>query len=153
METGPVDRPELAKVLHALRTTTWWGNLVRGHGAKHEFKTFGERILRRLAKDLALAKGTYTIRFNAAGPAVSGEATLHAERVYVCVGAGRDLGVLYRPCEGRSDIVGGANRWYRYEDLTDWEGFVAAVRQAAAHGGPRPKATGAKEGASDGSHA
>ena len=45
---------------------------------------------------------------------MSGEVTLHADRLYVQVSqpaTGRDTGILFRSCEGRRDYVGGPNNF------------------------------------------
>ena len=46
---------------------------------KTRFHQISRKILRNLAQDLNLPKNSFDIRSNMAGPAVSGEITLHAE--------------------------------------------------------------------------
>jgi len=82
--------------------------------AKREFKLAALQALRNLAKNQGLKRGEYDIRWNEAGVAVSGEATLHHEKFYLqveqsCVGTGHR--VLLRTCEGRKDYCGGQNQW------------------------------------------
>src|SRR5262249_6523585 len=51
---------------------------------------------------------------NEAGIAVSGEITLHADRLYVQVSQsamGYDSGILFRSCRDRRDYVGGMNNF------------------------------------------
>ena len=84
-----------------------WSNAKAA--AKAEFKKTAMVELRWLAKALKLPKDSYDLRWNEGGPAVSGEATLHHERLYVqvsrgCMGRGSD--VLYRACKGRKDYCG-----------------------------------------------
>ncbi len=50
---------------------------------KREFHRLARRQLGLLAKALDLPSGSYDLRSNMAGIAVSGEITLHAERIYV----------------------------------------------------------------------
>ena len=54
--------------------------------AKHEFHRTFLRRLSKLAKLLNLPKGTFEVRSNKGGDAVSGEVTLHSENLYVQVG-------------------------------------------------------------------
>lgn len=84
----------------------------------HEART----RMRRLAKELGLERGTYDIRSNMAGPAVSGEVTLHGEDIYVQVSqgcGGPSMGILIRTCEGRKDYTGGRNNFANIRDLED----------------------------------
>jgi hypothetical protein len=81
---------------------------------KMRFHNVARTKLRFLAEALALPKGSYDIRSNKGGIAVSGEITLHAESIYVqisqsCLGGG--MGILIRTCEGRKDYMGGRNHW------------------------------------------
>lgn len=88
---------------------------------KQAFKQEAMRALRKLAKDLGLEKGTYDIRFNAGGIAVSGEATLHAEHIYVQIGqscAGLQP-IMYRTCAGRKDYHGGRNHFCGVDGLKE----------------------------------
>lgn len=75
---------------------------------KAQYKTLAMKLLRRVAKELALPKGTYDLRFNPGGIAVAGDATLHHEKFYLTV---NETGVMYRTCKGRKDYTGGANCW------------------------------------------
>src|SRR5690554_6307167 len=80
---------------------------------KEAFAKEAKRQLRRLAKAMGLVTGSYDIRYNAGGIAVSGEATLHGDHVYVqieqsCLSGGN---VLYRTCRGRKDFSGGQNHF------------------------------------------
>ncbi len=86
---------------------------------KREFKNAARDYLKHLALDLGLPAGSYDIRWNAGGPAVSGDATLHHERLYVHVSATFGHGPIdnarpwfyARSCKGRRDYTGGDNRW------------------------------------------
>jgi hypothetical protein len=81
---------------------------------KREFHRLARRQLGLLAKALDLPSGSYDLRSNMAGIAVSGEITLHAERIYVQTSqpfGGFDSGILIRTCNGRKDYVGGPNNF------------------------------------------
>ena len=85
--------------------------------------------LRRLATALGLKAGTYDLRSNPRGIAVSGEIILHSDHLYVQVSQsamGYDSGVLFRTCKGRKDYVGGPNNFAsldllnRPDELAHW---------------------------------
>jgi hypothetical protein len=70
--------------------------------------------LLRLADALGLEAGEYDLRSNQGGIAVSGEVTLHADRLCVQVSqpaTGSDTGILFRTCEHRRDYTGGRNNF------------------------------------------
>jgi hypothetical protein len=80
--------------------------------AKRLFHSRARRQLRRLAAALGLAPGGFNIRANEGGIAVSGEITLHGDHLYVQVcqpATGHDTGILFRSCQGRTDLTGGRN--------------------------------------------
>jgi hypothetical protein len=82
--------------------------------AKRLFHTQARRQLRALAAALGFGDGDYDLRSNEAGIAVSGEITLHADRLYVQPSqpaTGSDTGILFRSCAGRRDYVGGVNNF------------------------------------------
>lgn len=105
---------------------------------KTQFKLLSTRLLRATSKAL-IASGdilpgdAFEVRYNAGGIAVSGDATLHHERVYVSMNADGFLeGVLIRSCKGLKDYTGGANRWFDYTRLVEDGGFEAFVRFVAS---------------------
>jgi hypothetical protein len=67
--------------------------------------------LHALAAVLKLKHGTYSIRSNKAGPAVSGEVTLHGDWIFVQVSQPTNSldGLLIRSCKGQADFTGGRN--------------------------------------------
>ena len=97
--------------------------------AKRLFHSRAKSQLRRIATALGLEPGSYDLRSNHAGIAVSGEITLHGDRLYVQVSQsamGHHSGVLFRTCEGRKDYVGGPNNFAsldllnRPDELAHW---------------------------------
>lgn len=63
--------------------------------------------------------------------AVSGEITLHHDRVYIQVGQfgmSSGHGILIRTCKGRKDYTGGANHFVALAMLDDVPALAAAVR-------------------------
>jgi hypothetical protein len=82
--------------------------------AKRLFHSHARSQLRRIATALGLEPGSYDLRSNQAGIAVSGEITLHGNHLYVQVSQsamGYHSGVLFRTCKGRKDYVGGTNNF------------------------------------------
>lgn len=89
---------------------------------KLTFLREGAAFMRSLAKEIGMATGTYAVRTNKGGPAVSGEVYLHGETLYAwleesCVGA-RGIGLTYRTCRGVNDHSGhGQNHRVMLADL------------------------------------
>lgn len=79
---------------------------------KKAFAKEAKRQLRRLAKELDLPTGSYDLRYNEGGIAVSGEATLHTDNLYVQIEKGFSPGtVMYRACDNRKDFTGKTNHF------------------------------------------
>ena len=100
---------------------------------KRLFHKNARRQLEKLAEALGLQSGDYDLRSNKGGIAVSGEVTLHADRL--CVQAsqpatGHDTGILFRSCEGRRDYVGGANHFASLDLLHEPAVLAHRVRAA-----------------------
>lgn len=91
--------------------------------AKARYKSLSMRVLRDLASRLKLTAGSYDLRYNAGGIAVSGEATLHGDSIYIqidqCTINHGHASVLYRTCDGRRDYRGGRNHFCTPTQLTD----------------------------------
>ena len=105
--------------------------------AKAAFHSTGRARMRALAKALNLAPGTYDVRSNQGGIAVSGEVTLHAENVYVQASQssmGASMGILIRTCEGRRDYTGGHNNFAPLDALNDIPALAARVQSVIAAG-------------------
>ena len=101
--------------------------------AKRLFHRHARRQLGLLAAALGLAPGSFDLRSNQGGIAVSGEATLHTDHIYVqaCQPAtGHDSGVLFRVCEGRKDYTGGRNNFASLELLNDPGQLARLIRGA-----------------------
>jgi hypothetical protein len=101
--------------------------------AKRLFHSRARRQLTQLATALGLAPGAYDPRSNQGGMAVSGEVTLHADRLYVqaCQPAtGHDSGVLFRTYEGRRDYIGGRNNFASLDLLHRPDELARRIREA-----------------------
>jgi hypothetical protein len=100
--------------------------------AKRLFHSRARSQLRRLAMALGLAPGTYDLRSNPAGIAVSGEITLHTDCLYVQASQsvmGHENGILFRPCKGRKDHVGGPNNFAALDLLNRPEELARRIRE------------------------
>ncbi|MDX3911148.1 MAG: hypothetical protein QHC67_15215 [Sphingobium sp.] len=112
-----------------LKTLAYRG-VAYDEAAKRLFHTEGRAAMRRLADALELAEGSFDIRSNKAGPAVSGEVTLHGEDLWVQLSLGPygpDRELCYRSVQGRSDHIGGRNHWAPVRDLLAPERFAARL--------------------------
>lgn len=79
---------------------------------KEYFHVEGKKFLRDLAKEIGIPSGEYDIRSNKGGMAVSGEVTLHADRLYVQLyesAIAPGVSILFRSCKSRGDYTGGQN--------------------------------------------
>lgn len=113
------------------------GYTAEADAAKLTFHREGAKFLRDVAKEVGIPSGTYDVRSNKAGPAVSGEVTLHGETLYVqlsesCVG-GPGIGILFRTCRGNRDYTGGQNHWTTLRKLYEFpherERFVDELKR------------------------
>jgi len=101
--------------------------------AKRAFHSRARRQLKQLADALGLPPQNYDLRSNAGGVAVSGEVTMHADRVYVqaCQPAtGHDSGILFRSCRGRKDYHGGPNNFASLDLLNRPDELARRIRAA-----------------------
>jgi len=108
---------------------------------KREFERLGKKLARELRKALGFTSESADVRYNAGGIAVSGDVTLHMERVYLTFNAdgfSSDLGIMYRHCNGRKDYGAGLstpNHYYSWQLLQMREGFAGLVQTLRAFAG------------------
>ena len=115
----------------------WYTSCSYEPDRKRRFHTVARARLRRLAAALGFSPASFDLRSNQGGIAVSGEITLHHERVYVqvCQPATRaDTGILICTCEGRRDYTGGRNHFAPLSVLDDIPALAARVRTVMAAG-------------------
>ena len=101
--------------------------------AKRLFHHRARRQFRELANALGLAPGSFDVRSNQGGIAVSGEITMHSDHIYIqaCQPAtGHDSGVLFRLCKGRKDYSGGRNNFASLDLLNDPSQLARIIRTA-----------------------
>ncbi len=114
-----------------LRTLAYRG-VSYDEAAKRTFHTEGRTAMRRLADALGLEDGSYDVRSNKGGVAVSGEITLHGEELWVQLslgGLGQDREILYRRVHGRTDHCGERNHWASINALLSPDRFADQLRR------------------------
>lgn len=83
-----------------------------GASNKDALHTLGRKFLKELVSEVGIPAGTYDIRSNKGGMAVSGEVTLHSERLYVQLYEnGNGVEILFRTVRGLQDYSGGQNNF------------------------------------------
>lgn len=103
--------------------------------AKETFHEEGRKVLKRIAQRMGLPKGSYDIRSNMGGIAVSGEVTLHGEHIYIQLDKGSISDrLLYRRCNGRKDYCGHANHWMRWDELANVTEAVKEFKRVSVEG-------------------
>jgi hypothetical protein len=106
-----------------------------GYNRKKRFHLVGRRVCQKIANAMGLLKGSYDIRSNKGGLAVSGEITLHNENLYLQIsqsGMGSGYEIMFRRCLGRKDYTGGPTHWYGTKDLAeDFDKAVETFKQVA----------------------
>lgn len=107
------------------------GSASYNESAKATFKKQGMALLRSVVKILELPKGSYDLRYNAAGIACSGDCILHADNFYVTFNLDHCNWVLVRSCKGRQDFSGGINRQFPFSRLQveGAEGLAEFIRK------------------------
>ncbi len=113
----------------------WYVPCAYASEQKRRFHSLARTRLRCLAGVLGFAPASYDLRSNAGGIAVSGEITLHHEKVYVQVSqpaTRADTGILIRCCAGRQDYVGGRNHFAPLCLLDDLPALARHVRTVLA---------------------
>jgi hypothetical protein len=109
----------------------WYASCSYEPDRKRRFHSAARTRLRHLTAELGFSPTSFDLRSNKAGIAVSGEITLHHERVYIQVcqpATGADSGILIRTCEGRRDYTGGRNHFAPLSMLDDIPALAHLVR-------------------------
>lgn len=104
---------------------------------KRRFHATARSRLKKLATELRLSPGSFEVRSNRAGVAVSGEITLHHENFYLQVcqfGLSSGHGILIRTCKGRRDYAGGPNHFVALQLLDHIPALAAAVHATTGIG-------------------
>lgn len=120
----------------------WTKSCSYDEAQKRRFHATARSRLKRLAAELRLPAGSFDIRSNKGGIAVSGEITLHHEGAYVQVGQfglSSGHGILIRSCKGRRDFTGGPNHFVALALLDDLPALAASVRAITGCGAPVSK--------------
>lgn len=99
----------------------WYRRCAYDAGQKRRFHSDARKRLKSLAVELGFPPGSYEIRSNLGGIAVSGEVILHHDAVYIQIcqpATGRDTGIMIRSCRGHHDYVGSRNHFEPLARLT-----------------------------------
>jgi hypothetical protein len=84
---------------------TWYTPAAKQRAYRRCAKAF-----RALAAELGIPPSSYEVRHCYGGPAVSGEAVLHSDTLYISFTLFPDDGLSYfRSCKSRKDSTGGQN--------------------------------------------
>jgi hypothetical protein len=113
----------------------WYKSCSYDAVRKRSFHATARTRLRALAAALRLPSGSFEIRSNQGGIAVSGEITLHHDDIYIQVAQSMiagDTGVLIRTCRDRRDYTGGPNNFASLSMLDDIPALADRVRQVMA---------------------
>jgi len=116
----------------------WYKTCSYDGAQKRSFHKIGLKRLRLLAKAIGFAPGSFDVRSNHGGMAVSGEVTLHHENLYVQISqpaTRADTGILIRTCKGRKDCVGGHNNFASLSMLDDIPALASRCRSVLRQGG------------------
>ena len=119
----------------------WYKPCAYDAEQKRSFHSTGRRRLKALAETLAFEPRSFDLRSNLDGIAVSGEVTLHHEKLYVQIcqpATGWDSGILIRSCRGRKDYAGGRNHFAPLSELDDIAALAARCRAVLLQQGGRP---------------
>jgi hypothetical protein len=119
----------------------WYKTCAYNPAQKRLFHTNGRKRLRALAAKLGFAEGSFDLRSNQGGIAVSGEVTLHHDRLYVQIcqpATGSDTGILIRCCKHRQDYTGGPNHFASLSDLDDIPALAARCKAILQQEGAAP---------------
>lgn len=131
----PAPRVETeSKMTKAKPAFDWTKSCSYEHDQKEAFHRIARARLKALADALGLPAGSYDLRSNKGGIAVSGEVTLHHDHVYVQAAQsafggenGAATGLLIRSCEGRKDYTGGRNHMVHLKELDNPQALALKV--------------------------
>jgi hypothetical protein len=104
-----------------------WDHTEEG---KERYHRDGQRVLRAVAEAAGLSKGEFEVISNKAGPAVSGEVSLYADRFHLWISSwGSEGHVTARTVKHRKDYTGdGPNVSVDWELLWDPESLVQVLK-------------------------
>jgi hypothetical protein len=118
----------------------WYASCAYNDAQKRSFHASSRKRLKALATALGLKAGTFDVRSNRGGIAVSGEVTLHGENLYVQIcqpATGADSGILIRACKGRKDYTGGPNNFLPLSWLDQIDALAGYCRRILDREGGR----------------
>ena len=115
----------------------WTQDCTRSAALKRSSHATGRKRLTRLAAELKLEPGTFTVRSNQGGPAVSGEVTLRGRGVYLQISqpfaGSAATGIMFRRSADPS-AGGDPNRFAPLALLDDVPSLARRVREGLGTG-------------------
>ncbi len=117
----------------------WTKSCSYDEAQKRRFHATARSRLKQLAAELRLPHGSFEVRSNKGGIAVSGEVTLHHDQAYIQVGQfglSSGHGILIRTCKSRRDYTGGPNHFAALDLLDDIPALAATVHAITGVGHP-----------------
>ena len=115
--------------------TDWYARCAYDPEVKQRFHTAARARYAGWRQRSDFPPGSFDLRSNLGGIAVSGEITLHHDTVYIQVcqpASGADSGILIRTCQDRRDYTGGRNHLAPLRLLDDAPTLAAQVRAVMA---------------------
>ncbi|MGY3581782.1 alpha/beta hydrolase [Bradyrhizobium sp. USDA 4350] len=119
-------RSRNAQEIEMAQAFDWTKSCSYDQEQKQAFHRTARARLKALAEVLELPEGSYDLRSNKAGIAVSGDVTLHHDKLYIQASQsamvaenGAAHGLLVRTCKGRKDYTGGRNHMLHLKELDD----------------------------------
>jgi hypothetical protein len=98
-------------------------------GNKTKFRRESIKFLNTLAGDLGLDPTTYKVGFNKGGPATSGDAYLHSDKLYISFNADQiTAGIRFQHCNGMDDFSGG-NYWQDWGMMIQSPGYLSFLKR------------------------
>lgn len=138
----PYDHPLHPKPEHP-PSFAWTLCVEYDEARKAAFHNAARKKLKALAQYCGWPSQSYDLRSHKGGSAVSGEITLHHDRLYICVSQtriGAESGILIRSCKGRADYAGGPNTFAPIQLLEDIPALASRIQKIMAvsiQGGPQ----------------
>jgi hypothetical protein len=121
----------LRRVVRLATKTRIQAYTEKGARDKLAFISGCEAVAHELVRLLGLPDGSYKIRTNLGGAAVSGDVHLHGERIYVALEQSclNFTGFYYRKCQGRKDYCGGRNCWVHWGRIMDLPALASEMKK------------------------
>ena len=109
------------------------GDLIHDTKARDRWHRLARRVVRVLGEHMGLERSEYDMRTDKGGSEfVPGVTILHSQTLYVRLeisGFARDIGFMYKRCNGRKDIIGASCQYMKWESLLNMEDVATRLLQ------------------------